>query len=264
MTLSIHVQTYIEVLEDFAASLTAAMATTPARHYRFGLAVHRLGPGGRRRSAVATRRASPGPAAGPARSRASPLAHPRARPRPRSETGRGLSETCATPAGPPSFAATSTSADGLGMSQAMTTTTISPSPSLAPRDGLITLAPTRQRLALRVVLWYLDEGAPADRAIEDSDQPNLWSARSTPSRSTRRRCPTRSRRRSRPCSATRRCSSTHGVACGWADRVERESVTGARSGAAARADGQPGKKRGGYVTIAYEMGAEAGQGESAA
>ena len=51
----------------------------------------------------------------------------------------------------------------------MTTTKIS----------LVTLAPTRQRLALRVVLArYLDEErAERNRAIEDGDQPNLWSAR---------------------------------------------------------------------------------------
>ena len=45
--------------------------------------------------------------------------------------------------------------------------------------GLVTLAPARQRLALRVVLArYLDEErAERNRAIEDGDQPNLWSAR---------------------------------------------------------------------------------------
>ena len=45
--------------------------------------------------------------------------------------------------------------------------------------SLVTLAPTRQRLALRVVLArYIDEErAERNRAIEDGDQPNLWSAR---------------------------------------------------------------------------------------
>ena len=131
----------------------------------------------------------------------------------------------------------------------MTTTKIS----------LVTLAPARQRLALRVVLArYIDEErAERNRAIEDGDQPNLWSARLDAFEVDPKALPDPFKAAFTAMFGDEKVQfGPDGVACEiWADRVELWMGDG-RAIRVPRHElmGSQEKKRGGYVTIAYEMG----------